>query len=207
MSEENVNEDQTNQENKQENVDFKTYEQTKNDMHKFKRQYIEMQEKFSQLEEKLNEAEKEKLQSSNNYKALYEKAEQKAKEASERLTDFEKRVIEDKKMNAIKQAALKDGLNPEFIDLLDAFDTSDVIVEQTDRGSFNVIGSDNWVETLKKDRPSFFKVKADAVFDNSHGNDKNREKTYSKREVLALQKENPELYKEIITKKRHLIKN
>jgi uncharacterized membrane protein (DUF106 family) len=71
MSEEVVNDEVVTDDNKL--VDHKVYEQTKNDMHKFKRSFMEMQKTKEELENKLKAFEEKGLQDSNNYKELWEK--------------------------------------------------------------------------------------------------------------------------------------
>lgn len=209
MSDEQVVEEQKeqNQENVEtQNVDPKAYEQIKNDMFKFKRSFMETQKQLEEYQQKMAQLEEEKLQNGENYKELWERERQSKESLQQKLKSLSTNVLEDKKLEAIKSEARKAGLDPDWEDMLTAFDTSDVLVETTDSGQFIVNGADTWVEALRADKPKMFRMKTDPAINNKTGNFDNREKTYSKAEVLKLQKENPSKYEEIITKKRHLIR-
>jgi len=187
-------------------VDTKAYERTKNHMHEYKRKFQESNAKLEELANKLTTLETERLEKSENYKELWEKEREQKESYVEKYNKFTKSVIEDKKMNAIREHAIKTGINDELIDLLGSFDTSDVLVETTSNGNFIVNGADTWIADLKNQRPSMFKRQSDPVVNNKTGNFDGQEKSYSPKEVVALQKSDPKLYNELITKKRHLIK-
>lgn len=188
-------------------VDYETYEKTKNDMHKYKRQFSDSAKQIEELQARLNKVEEEKLQNSENYKELWEKEREQKLQIENKLKSFSNSVIEDKKMSAIKEYALKAGIDTEFVDMLEAFDTSDVLVERTTSGGFIVNGADTWVEGLKSSKPKMFQRKADPSINNSNPDSTTRSKVYSKKEVLELQKTDPAKYQDIIMNKRHLIKN
>lgn len=213
MSEENTSQENeqvdqvsNEQEQEQKHVDYNTYERTKNDMHKFKRQFMEQQTKLEKMQAELEKAETEKLKNSENYKELWEKERQAKEDLKGKLSQFSSTVLEDKRRDAIKQELLKNNFDTDFLDIVDAFDTSDVLVETTSNGSFVVNGADTWVEALKSTKPKMFKQKVDPKVNNATGDHQHREKIYSKQDVLKLQKENPKLYEEIIKTKRHLIR-
>ena len=187
------------------NVDAAKYESTKNDMHKFKRQALESNEQLSKLQKQIEEMQNKELESTNNYKDLYERTQQKLQTVESEKSNLAQSVINDKKLEAIKREAYKRNLDPDFEDLISTFDTKEVIVERGSNG-FNVIGADVWVEDLLQARPKFFTSKSDPTINNGSGKNEVGEKFYSKADVLKLQKEDPAKYNEIIMKKRHLIK-
>ena len=188
-------------------VDVEAYEKTKNDMHAFKRKFMDSQKQIEDFQNKLKELEEKNLEGSNNYKELWEKERSSKVDIEGKLKSLTGNIIEDKKMSRLKEEALKNGIDEDFLDMLDAFDTSDILVETTSSGQFIVNGADTWVESLKNTKPKMFKQKVDPTINNKTGNFDGRDKTYSSKEVLALQKNDPDKYQEIITKKRHLIKN
>ena len=191
----------------QSQIDSKAYEQVRNDMHKYKRQSIEAAQKLSEYESRLKEVEEQKLQQSESYKELWEKEKNSRLETETKLKDFSNSVVSDKKMGAIREYAIKKGLNDQFLDLLDSFDTSEVIVETTSSGNFQVNGADTWVEGLLKDRPAMFNRKVDPNINNGGtSNSQPRDKVYSASEILALQRENPQKYAEVIMKQRSQIR-
>lgn len=207
MSDENVTTEQSTEEQKPQAVDLETYERTKNDMHKFKRQYSDLAKEKEELMQKLTQLEENQLKNSENYKELWEKEREQKSTWESKFKSFSQQVIEDKKMAAIKENALKAGIDSEFLDVLEAFDTSDVLVETTSSGGFVVNGADTWIDALKSTKPKMFKQRVDPSINNKSNNSNElRDKTYSPSEVLQLQKENPEKYRDIITNKKHLIK-
>lgn len=186
-----------------ENVEF---QRMRNDMHKFKRKFLEVEKEKLEYAEKVKELENRALQNSENYKELWEKERQRAESLEGEYKGLKNSIVENRKRDAIVKEAVKAGINKELLDVLDAFDMSDVLVEQTDNGKFVVNGADTWVSALKNEKPSMFgPVKNDVKFNNKSGNFDNREKTYTHAEVLELQKNDYDKYQDIITNKRHLI--
>lgn len=201
MSEEKENlEMELEQEPKQEAVDLAAYERMKNDMHKFKRQSVELAKERAEFETKLQLAEEEKLKGSQNYKELWEKERESKQTILGDFNSLKQNLISDKKMSAIKAHAAKLGLDDDFVDMLDAFDTSDVLVETTSSGQFIVNGADTWVEALKADKPKMFKQKVDPTINNASGGYDGREKTYTTAEILHLQKTDQGKYQEVMSK-------
>ena len=207
MSEEVIENNDVNEteKNATESVDVKAYESIKNDMHKFKRQYQDLSSEKEELLSKLNQLEEEKLKNSSNYKELWQKEKESKSQLQEKLKQISNSLVEEKKREAILREAKKHNFDDDFSDLIEAFDTSSVLVETTDSGNIIINGADTWVEQLRADRPKLFKVKSDPALNNSTGGFDGKEKTYSTSEILKLQKENPEKYQDIIKNKRHLI--
>jgi len=188
-------------------INAEAYERTKNDMHAFKRKFMDTQKQLEDFQGKFKELEEKNLEGNNNYKELWEKERTSKADIEGKLKSLTGNILEDKKMSKLKEEALKNGIDEDFLDMLDAFDTSDILVETTSSGQFVVNGADTWVEALKSTKPKMFKQKVDPTINNKTGNYDGKDKTYSSKEVLALQKTDPDKYQEIITKKRHLIKN
>jgi len=188
-------------------ISAEAYEKTKNDMHAFKRKFMDTQKQLEDFQGKFKELEEKNLEGNNNYKELWEKERTSKADIEGKLKSLTGNILEDKKMSKLKEEALKNGIDEDFLDMLDAFDTSDILVETTSSGQFVVNGADTWVEALKSTKPKMFKQKVDPTINNKTGNYDGKDKTYSSKEVLALQKTDPDKYQEIITKKRHLIKN
>lgn len=193
-------------EEKNDVVDAKAYEQIKNDMHKFKREAAEAKQAKEEAEKRAMEFETRALENQENYKELYEKQKGLTHGIESKYKELTSTIVNDRRMSAIKTEAMKLGINNDFVDLLEAFDTSDVLVETTSSGKITVSGADTWVETLKASKPSMFSKKEDPRINNKTGNYDGREKTYSPAEILKLEKDDPVKYREIVTTKRHLIK-
>ena len=187
-------------------IDFETYEKTKNDMHKFKRQFIEAKERLSTYESKLKELEENDLKNSKNYKELWEKEREQKMKVEDTLKDFTANIIEDKKISRIKDVAAKKGFDPDFFDILSSFDTSDVLVETKDNGELEVVGAETWVDSLKADRPKMFTKVINPNINNKTSDSEIKDKIYYAKDILKLKTTDPKKYEDIIKNKRHLIR-
>lgn len=187
-------------------IDPNAYEQMKNDMHKFKRMASEATEKQNAYEAKLREIETNQQKASGKYKELYEATAQERETYKEKYENTLNAVVDDKKMASIREFALKNNIRKEALDDLDMIDMSSVVVETTDQGRYNVLGAENFVDGLKALKPHWFTDSTPPVVNNGTGSFDGKDKTYSPSELLGLEKENPGLYREIITKKQHLIR-
>lgn len=193
-------------EGREEKVDINAYKQTKNDMHKFKRESLELKDKVSSLMNEIKSMKDKQLESSENYKELWEQEKGLRSDWENKFKGLNETIRENHRISAVKEQAVKSGLDPDFMDMLDAFDMSEVIVEKTDSGRFSVSGADTFIESLKSAKPKMFtKQSKDPSINNKGGSYQGGEKTYTTSELLKLEKENPDKYREIITKKRHLI--
>lgn len=188
-------------------VDFAAYESMRNDMHKFKRQLLDVEREKAEYAQKLKDLEDKTLENSENYKGLWEKTKAEAEQWQSKYTGLNKQIIENEKRKAIVEHAVKAGIRKDMVDLLDAFDTSEVLVETTDKGKFIVNGADTWINSLRVERPGLFDdfKKSDPKVNNRTGNFDGREKTYSHAELLELQKTDYKKYEDVIKNKRHLI--
>ena len=186
-------------------ISAEAYEQIKNDMHKFKRMAQESQEKEQQYLAKLKDVETNQAKSQGKYKELYESTLQEADKYKAQYTETIDSVLEDKKLSAVREFAMKHNIRKEALDDLDMIDMSGVVVETTDQGRYNVLGADSFVDKLKAVKPHWFTDATPPGVNNSTGNFDGKDKTYSPNEMLKLSKENPSLYREILTTKKHLI--
>lgn len=173
----------------------KELERYKNDMYKFKDRSKTLEQQNEEMARRLQEMETQRLEGNKNYRELWERAEAKAQELDSKyrgvLTDFE----EGKKMDAIRQEALKMGIKEEALSDLSILDKSIVAIERTDRGNVNILGAREFVEDLKKARPFWFNDHSAPRLNSAPpGNPNTQSKTLTPKEVLQLQKENPEAY-------------
>jgi len=187
-------------------VDPNAYEQMKNDMHKFKRMAQEASEERQAYEAKLKEIETNQQKASGKYKELYEATVNERDTYRGKYENTLNAVVDDKKMASIREFALKNNIRKEALDDLDMIDMSSVVVETTDQGRYNVLGADSFVEGLKAQKPHWFNDNTPPVVNNGVGTFDGKDKTYSPLELLGLEKSDPGLYREIITKKQHLIR-
>jgi len=187
-------------------IDPNAYEQMKNDMHKFKRMAAEATEKQTAYEAKLQAIETDQQKASGKYKELYEREAAQSVDFKEKYEKTLNAVLDDKKMTSVREFALKHNIRQEALDDLDMVDMSSVVVETTDQGRYNVLGAESFVDSLKAAKPYWFKDGTPPVVNNGVGTFDGKDTTYSPSELLGLEKSDPKLYREIITKKQHLIR-
>lgn len=190
----NENQDQDTRSEKPE-FNMEAYERAKNDMHKYKREASEFKNRFEQLQSELNELKEKGLENKQEYKTLWEREKQSREEIESKYSQFKSNVITDKKRDAVEKFAIKAGLRDTSD--LDGFDFDGVELETTSTGKINVIGADSWVETLKSQKPHWFKDSTPADVNNSFGGNRapDKPKELSARELLDLQKKDPAAYR------------
>ena len=147
-------------ENKVENQESKTqsketvlksdHKRVLDDMHRYKRDWQEEKNKRTGLETK-------QLADDNNHKELYEREKTLREQGDSELESERKANRKDRAYNAVRAAAIKAGLRNEAD--LDLLDYSDVQVDKTESGRYEIRGVDDKVESLKRDRPHWFKSK------------------------------------------------
>lgn len=174
---------------------LKEMESFRADMFKYKDRTKALSSENEELKRKISEFETSKLENSQNYKELWERERKRAEENEQRyrgvLTDFE----EGKKMDAITQEALKMGIKEEALSDLSILDKGIVSIERTDRGNINILGAREFIEDLKKARPFWFNDHSAPKLNSAPpGNPNTNSKTLTPKEILQLQKENPEAY-------------
>lgn len=184
------------------------YNQTKNDMHKYKRMSQEAAEREAKLQAELAAIKEAKQAEDGQFKQLWEQGKVKYSELEEKFNGFTRAVQDDKKLTAVREYAIQNNIRPEALDDLDIIDMSEVVIETTDRNRINVHGAADFVQKLKAAKPYWFKDESAPNVNNAvpGNNDNFEDKTYSASELLELQKKDPSAYKEVMTNKRHLIR-
>jgi hypothetical protein len=124
------------------------------DMHRFK-------EEAKKAKAELDAVKEAKLKEQNDWKALYDKRDQEAKEAAERETKLKNSFMGHQKYSAVKDAAIKAGIRD--VSDLSLMPLDDVQVETTSTGNINILGADLFVEKLKASRPHWFGSKTPDV--------------------------------------------
>lgn len=184
-------------------VSKEVYEQTQNDMHKFKRLNQENARKLQELEAKLEQQETERLEQGEDYKGLYTQTQQKLKEERERFSSFSSAVVQDKKLSKVREFAIKAGMRQEALNDLEMLSLDDVVFETTDGGRFLIHGADTFVEGLKASRPHWFASGEAPPINNSIPGytPPPPSQVLSSRDLLKLEKEDPAAYKREMEKK------
>lgn len=114
-------------------------------------------------EKKNKDREIQELQKNNEWQRI---AEMSKKEAEDAITDRDNlrhAVIKDKRMSAIREAALSAGLRKEAIDDLDRLDFPEIKLETNSEGVIIVSGADKAVMRLKSLKSYMFNSAAPAV--------------------------------------------
>lgn len=132
------------------------HERALKDMHKYKAQTQE-------LEEKLKQQALDKMKSNEEWQKIAEMKEREAQEATEKATTLQESLVFNKKYEAVKSLALSRGLRQEAVADLDLIGFEDVQIETTSTGRINVLGADKAVDRLKALRPHWFGSRASNV--------------------------------------------
>ena len=130
-------------------VSKEAYEKVMADMHKYKKQ-------LKEFEAKNKEAEMKVLKEKQEWQKIAELKEQEAKEALEQKERMTKAIVTDKKLSAIREAALKHGVLESALEDMDFLDWSSVQVETTSTGRINVLGVEDAVKRVKTLKPHWF---------------------------------------------------
>jgi hypothetical protein len=120
------------------------------EMHKYKKTAKE-------FEAKAKEQEMSKLKQQEEWQKVAEIKEREASEAIEKATRLEESFLNNRKYDAVKSAALQNGIRKEALNDLELIDFSDdIAIETTNTGKINVIGAETAVKKLKAQRPYWF---------------------------------------------------
>lgn len=149
-------------------VSVEAYKKAMDDMHKYKKQLRE-------IESTKKQAELQSLKEKQEWQKVAEIKEREAAEAREQKEKLTKAVVTDKKMSAIREAAMKAGILDSALDDIELLNWNEVEVETTSTGRINVIGADDGVKRLKTLKPHWFGKSATKV--NSKIPETNNQKT------------------------------
>lgn len=120
------------------------------EMHKYKKTAKE-------YEAKMKEREMSELKQREEWQKVAEIKEREAQEAKEEAERLKSSFVNNRMYDAIKNAALKDGIRKEALNDLELIDFSDdVAIETTNTGKMNVVGAEAAIKKLKATRPYWF---------------------------------------------------
>lgn len=137
-------------------VSMEAYKRSQDDMHKYKKQLREIEAAKKADELKV-------LKEKQDWQKIAELKEKEATEAREEKARLTKAVVSDKKMSAIREAAMKSGMLDSALDDIELLGWSDVEVETTSTGRINVLGAEDAVKRLKTLKPHWFGKSATKV--------------------------------------------
>lgn len=147
---ENENQQEETKSSQAEMVSKQELEKVLNEMHSYKK-------KAKEYEAKIKEKEVSDLKKQQEWQKIAELKENEALEAKEKAERLEQSFLSNRKYDALKEAAIKNGIRPEALRDLELIDfENDVAIETTSTGKINVIGSENAIKKLKAERPYWF---------------------------------------------------
>lgn len=169
---------------------------------------LEVQKRASEIEAKyqeavgrLQEVEENQLASQNNFKQLFENEKKKREFAEVESKKIKDSYVNGLKMSAVKEHAIKMGIQDPALNDLDLLDKSMVQAEFTSTGRVNVLGAQEFVENLKNERPYWFRQTSDVVINNQASNAVVNKSEMAPLDILKLQRENPSAYREYMSQK------
>lgn len=137
-------------------VDKKHLEHALADLQKWKQKTAELDRLLKEKDEKVKQAEIERMRQAQDYKQIAEIKEREAQEAIARETRLKESIVYDRKFSEVRAAALKAGLRKEAEADLEMLSLDPVAIETTSTGRINVLGADQFVEHLRLTRPHWF---------------------------------------------------
>ena len=153
-----------------ETVNKADLERALNDLHKNKSRARELEAAVKEKDDLLKQMETQRLESEKNYKALWEKAEQRANDAEKKASDTVNSYYHDKKMSKVREIAMASGIRKEALEDLEMLDTNSIVIEKTDHGNVMVHGVEDFVNDLKVKKKWWFETsKAPVVNSGTHG--------------------------------------
>lgn len=119
------------------------------DMHRYKREAQEAKDRLKIEEEN-------KLKEKEQWKTLYEKADEERKQAVDRADKVELSYINSQRYSAVKTECMKLGILDSAIGDLDIIDLGQVKYDVTQTGRVNVLNAREVAEDLKRVKPHWF---------------------------------------------------
>lgn len=116
---------------------------------------------LSDLQKKIDEQKTLDMKKNEEWKTLAEDYETKYTAEQKKTSTIMESIKSDKRTNAITREAAKLGIREDAMPDLDLIDFStDILIEQTDTGRYNVIGAEKAAQKLKEMRPHWFNANA-----------------------------------------------
>ena len=162
----------------------------------YQKKINELAAQNEELVRKLKDDEDKKLAETNQYKELCEREKKKREMAEEAEKKLKHSYINNFKMDAIKRAALKGGIQEAAVEDIDRFDHNGVEVEYTSSGNINIIGVDEYVNSLKEKKSYLFKKINAPIINNQSPN--SNVTSMSIDDLLKLEQTDPAKYREAL---------
>lgn len=180
-----------------------SYQKRKEEIEKAALEMNKLKSENEAFKKKYEDLEQSKLQEQNNWKALAEIEKKKREETEVEKKKLEKAFVTTVKRAEVHREAMAAGIREEALRDLDLLNYDTVAIETTSSGHINVLGSKEYIESLKAERKHWFKDASNVNVNNSNPATP-KDKVYSSDEILKLEKENPAEYKKFMAKKYNL---
>lgn len=151
-------------------VSSQEFEHALKDVQKHKSRAKQLETELETVNAKLRQDEESRLAQSNEFKTLAERYKAEADTEKKARKDLENSFFTNQKMSAVRAEALKAGLRVEAESDLDLLSLDGVALERTDHGRMLVHGAEEYVQTLKKQKPHWFSSKQVANVNSGGGN-------------------------------------
>ncbi len=119
------------------------------DLHKFKTQVKE-------LESKIESKDLQTLKEKEDWQKIAELKEVEADKYKTESTNIKESYLHDKKLSAVREAALKAGARPEAMKFIEGLSLDDILIETTSTGKVNALGADQFVGKFKTENSFMF---------------------------------------------------
>jgi len=120
-----------------------------NDVHRYKGQVKELEDKIRIHEETV-------LQKNQEWQKLAERYQQEADQARTKTDQIQNAYLTDRKRSAVREEALKLGLRSEAVSDLGLLPLDEIQVQTTSDGQVNVLGADLFAKKLMATRPHWY---------------------------------------------------
>jgi hypothetical protein len=177
------------QDQKDQLVPKKAYEEVTSDLMKFKSKSKDLEEKLKAYEKEREESKFKSLKDKEEWQKLAEVREQEANNLRQELESNKRATTNYFKMAEVKAQAMKHGIRDNALDDLDLLSMDDVQVETTSTGKVNILGADKFVDRLKAVKPHWFHDKTAPRVDGSDPHVSKDSGPISAQALLKLQKE------------------
>ncbi len=146
----------TSSDNQTRTISFEDHKRALDDMHRFKSQARELEQKYTQLQSQLDTKRKADLEGANDWKSLYEQEKAARAELENKHGSLRENIVYNEKFRAVNAALAKSGLRPDALKILERETLDSIEVEATSQGRFLVHGVDLFVDQFKKQFPFAF---------------------------------------------------
>ena len=173
-------------------------DETKTRLQSIQQELASIKNEKTALEEKLSSLETSSLEKEKNYEKLYEKEKALRLKSDTRAKEVAQNYLDGLKESAIKEEALKLGIKENYLSFLDKNDSM-VSIETTSTGKANVLGVKDYIQGFKEKHPDCFATAEPPNINTKTNPGSGKIPSVDNiKELLKLEKENPQQYFEAV---------